>query len=585
MSMLRICVGVGALLLASQTWAEGCHLGDFGTLPVEVINGQPTTVVKINGTDTRFMLDTGAFYNMMSRANAASLGLKLRPLPEEVRIGGIGGDTRAQYARVKEFGILGTTLSNIEFIVGGSDTGYGLIGANLLDLADLEIDLAHGKVTLFKPENCKKVPLAYWSKDGNYEVADIESSDQTSNRQTIVVVTINGKKLRAIIDSGASATVLSRDAAERIGIDLNGPDAKPGITGTGIGAKAVKAWTVDIDAFSVGTETIRHSQMEVLDGSMGGRNIDMLLGADFLLAHRMYIANSQDKVYFTYNGGRVFALAKAPSDSENSGTNGKGTSLQNAADYALRGEAHLSRGEPGAAVADLDEAINMAPDQPTYYLARARAHIAQRQLDAASVDLDKSVSLDPKNIDALLLRAEIRLSRKDIPGATADVNAASVLASAGSPQTRAIASFYIALDQPAAALPLLDAWIRVHDNDVLLGSALNERCWARSLSNQMLDDALSDCRKAIRRDGKNPAYLDSLGMVQLRLGHYPESISAYELALASNGHSAWSHYGLGLAKIRSGQKDAGNTDLAAARAINPDIDAQAAKFGLTTASP
>ena len=131
--MLRICVGVGALLLASQTWAEGCHLGDFGTLPVEVINGQPTTVVKINGTDTRFMLDTGAFYSMMSRANAASLGLKLRPLPEEVRIGGIGGDTRAQYARVKEFGILGTTLSNIEFIVGGSDTGYGLIGANLLD--------------------------------------------------------------------------------------------------------------------------------------------------------------------------------------------------------------------------------------------------------------------------------------------------------------------------------------------------------------------------------------------------------------------------------------------------------------------
>jgi clan AA aspartic protease (TIGR02281 family) len=586
MSMLRFfVVAIGALLLSSQAWAEGCHLADYGTLPVEMIDGQPTTIVKINGTDTRFMLDTGAFFNMMSRADAASLGLKLRPLPDDVRIGGIGGDTRAQYTTVKQFGILGTTLSNIDFIVGGSDTGYGLIGANLLDLADLEIDLAHGKLTLFKPDHCKKAAMAYWTKDGNYEVADMESSDQVSDRQTVLIVTINGKKLRAMIDSGASITLLSRDAAERIGIDLKGPQAKRGFTSTGIGSKALKAWTVDIDAFSVGTETIQHSQMAVLDGSIGGHDIDMLLGADFLLAHRMFIANSQDKVYFTYNGGRVFALATAPGDSENASTHGKGAPLQNAADYALRGEAHLSRGELNAAVADLDEAIHMAPDQPTYYLARARAHVAEKQLVAASADLDKSVSLDPKNVDALLLRAEVRFSHEDIPGATADVNAASALAPAGSSQARSIASFYIALDQPAAALPLLDAWIRVHNNDVLLGSALNERCWARSLSNQMLDDALSDCRKAIRRDGENPAYLDSLGMVQLRLGHYPESISAYEQALPNNKGSAWSHYGLGLAKIRNGQKDAGNTDLAAARAINPDIDARAAKFGLTTAGP
>ncbi|RUL63175.1 tetratricopeptide repeat protein [Dyella dinghuensis] len=584
--MLRFCVaGIVALLLSSHAWADGCHLADYGTLPVEMIDGQPTTVVKINGTDTRFILDTGAFFNMMSRADAASLGLKLRPLPDDVRIGGIGGDTRAQYTTVKQFGILGTTIGNVDFIVGGSDTGYGLIGANLLDFADLEIDLAHGKLTLFKPDHCKKASMAYWVKDGNYEVADIESSDQGSDRQTALAVTINGKKLRAILDTGASMTLLSRDAAERIGIDLKGPQAKPGLSSMGIGSKALKAWTVNIDSFSVGTETIQHSQMVVLDGDIGGSHVDMLLGADFILAHHMFIANSQDKVYFTYNGGRVFSLAKAPADSDSASTSGKEAPLQNAADYALRGEAHLSRGEPNAAVADLDEAIRMAPDQPGYYLARARAHIAEKQLDAASADLDKSVSLDPKNIDALLLRANVRFSHKDISGATADVNAASVLAPAGSSQTRSIASFYIALDQPAAALPLLDAWIHVHNNDVQLGAALNERCWARSLSNQMLDDALSDCRKAIRRDGENPAYLDSLGMVQLRLGHYPESISAYEQALPNNKGSVWSHYGLGLAKIRSGQKDAGNADLAAARAINPDIDARAAKFGLTTAGP
>ena len=32
----------------------------------------------------------------------------------------------------------------------------------------------------------------------------------------------------------------------------------------------------------------------------------MILGVDFLRSHRVFIANSQRKVYFTYTGGTVF---------------------------------------------------------------------------------------------------------------------------------------------------------------------------------------------------------------------------------------------------------------------------------------
>jgi tetratricopeptide (TPR) repeat protein/predicted aspartyl protease len=586
MKLLRFCIaGAGALLAAGHTWASECHLKDFGTLPVEMINGQPTTMVKINGTDMRFEIDTGSFFNLMSRANATSLGLRLKDLPDDMnlRIGGVGGDSWARYTRIKQFGILGSTFDNVDFIVGGSDTGYGLIGANLLNFGDLEIDLAHGKVTLFKSDGCDKTSLAYWVKDSNYSVADIApSTTQSSAHQVVVLVSVNGKTLHAAIDTGAVDTMLSRAAAERIGIDLNGPGTKPAIAAVGIGSKAVKSWAVDIDSFAIGGETIRHTQILVLDGALGGGsdNVDMLLGADFLLAHRVFIANSQGKVYVTYNGGRVFALADIPSNSENF-SGGSAAALQNAADYALRGEADLSRNESGAAVADLDQAVRLSPDQPDYRFARARALMAENKPDAALADLDKALSLDRKNVDALLMRARIRHSRKDIAGATADVNAASALTPPGGPHSFLIASLYVALDQPAAALPLLDAWIAVHNNDVQMGLALNERCWARSLSNQMLDDALSDCRKAIRRDGEISAYLDSLGMVQLRLGHYPEAISAYQQAIAKNPGSAWTHYGLGLAKIRSGQKDAGNAELVQARKINPEIDMSAAKFGLT----
>lgn len=588
MRILRICsLGIG-VLLANHAWADGCQLKDYGTLSVEMAGEKATTMVKINGTDTRFILDTGAFFNIMSSANASSLGLRMFPAPFGLRIGGVGGSADAQVTHVKDFGILNATLKNIDFIVGGTDIGHGLLGANLLDAADLELDLAHGKLTLFSAEHCSKQPLAYWVKNGQYEVADIDSVGSRGDRRTFLKVTINGREVRALLDSGAAATVLTRPAAERIGIDLNAPDVKASGTSYGIGAHQVKTWTVRIDKFSVGTETIQHSQMQVIDGRLGD-GTDMLLGVDFILAHHMFIANSQAKAYFTYNGGRVFSFADVPSDGEKADAGktagDKDATPKTASDFALRGEANLSRGESGAAVADLDAAITMAPDQPAYYLARSRAHLANKQPDAALADLDKTLSLDPKNADALLLRAELRLVHKDRTGALADVTAASALAPAGSPQSRTIARLYVTLGQPTSALPLLDDWIRLHNRDAMLGSALNERCWARGLSNQMLDDALDDCRKAIKRDGENPAYLDSLGLIQLRLGHYPDAIKAYEQAAVQMPKNAWSRYGLGLAKIRSGQTEAGNADLAAARALDPEVETRAKKYGLTVGGP
>lgn len=133
------------VLVAGHAWANDCKLKNYGTLPVEMIGTRPTTKVQINGVDTRFILDTGAFFNVMSDANASALKLDTRFAPTGFYVSGVGGDVRVRIASVKKFGILGATFDNMDFIVGGSDAGYGLLGANLLDFADLEIDLAAGK--------------------------------------------------------------------------------------------------------------------------------------------------------------------------------------------------------------------------------------------------------------------------------------------------------------------------------------------------------------------------------------------------------------------------------------------------------
>ena len=554
-----------------------------------MIGERPTTLVKVNGAVTRFAIDTGAWFSFMSRANADALGLKPFPAPFGFRMGGIGGSAFAEIAKVKDFGILDTDLHHVDFVVGGSDAGEGSLGANLLDFADLEIDLAHGKVTLFKPDGCRKSALAYWIKQGgSYNVADLRPSYNRNDRRSFVDVTIDGKTVRALLDSGAAATLLDRRAAERVGIDLKGPGVKPGGRIRGVGARTYQSWIVPIATFSVGTETIQHSEMLVMDGNFGDGETDMVLGVDFMLAHHMYIANSQRKLYFTYNGGRVFSLDTASIGAhETAAANEAGGEPKTAADYALRGQARLARGELANALSDLDAAIRLDPGNADEHLTRARILLDRKQPAAALDDLDKALTLDPKNLDALLLRASLRHRNKDDAGAAADLAAAQPLAPAASMQSRAIASLYIDIDEPAAAVPLLDAWIRAHRDDSLLGSALNERCWARALANQALDDALHDCRDAIKRDGDLAAYLDSLGMVYLRMGHYADAIKAYQQALAQSPHAAWSHYGLGLAEMHSGRTDAGKAELATARSLDKAIDTRAARLGLVppAASP
>ena len=571
-----------AMLLCGHAFAGTCHLSDYGALPVEMVGNRATTAVTINGQGVRLILDTGAMYNSMSQANATAHKLRESMLPFEMRGSGIGGSYSISLTRVEDFGILGATLHNVEFLVGGSDSGAGFLGANFLDAVDLDIDLAHGKLHLMKPNGCREQPLAYWVTDGNFQTADLLYTRNERDRRSFVNVVINGKKIRAMLDSGAMATMMTREAAEHVGLDLSAPDAKVYGRMSGMGAKSLMTWLVPVDSYSIGTETISHSKVLVMDGRIGlGVDApDMLLGVDFFLAHHIYVANSQGKIYFTYNGGRVFSLGQAPRGTDTTAA-GATDAPKTADDYALRGQADLARGETAAALADLDKAIGMAaPGKADWYATRARVHYQLGQPDKTMDDLDQAIKLEPGNVGLLLWRAKLRLVRKDKVGAQSDVAAAQKLAPPGSQPSRVIAQFYVATGQAAEALPLLDEWIRLHDNDHGLGAALSERCRARALANVLPDKALKDCRKAIRRDGAMPAYLESQGLAQLRLKDYADAIASFQQVLAQKPGWAWARYGLGLAETRNGQAAAGHADLAAAEAINPKIDAKFQHYGI-----
>ncbi len=589
----RLLTLVLAMLASQAAQAASCQLVSYGTLPVTMEGLRPMTTVKVNGKESRFILDSGAFFNFMSQAQAAQLGLSPGPLPFDFTISGIGGSAVPQLARIRTFGFLGTELKNVEFLVGGTDAGAGLIGANLLALADTEYDLAAGKVRIVEAKGCGNGALAYWSSNGNYSVAEMLSTTNERDRRSFVAVTINGKTIRALLDSGASGSLLSRDAAERAGIDLTAKDVLASYGTRGVGRRTYRTWIAPVDQFKIGDEEIRKTHIAVMDGTIGNGpdTPDMLLGTDFMLAHHMLVAKSQRRIYFTYNGGKVFSLgqrggdaAAEPAPAASASTarqNDSSATPKTAEEFALRGNAHIARHESALGIADLSEAIRQAPDVASYHVDRAKAYLAIRQPKLALDDLDAAVKRDPDNVQTLIMRARVRLGNRDTTGALADAEAAERFVDTGSRMALALANLFVALDAPARAIPLFDGWVRLHGDDAGLAEGLNDRCWSRALANVDLDKALDDCNRALRIRKADAGFLDSRGMVYLRRGDYPHSIADYDAVLARQPGSAWSLLGRGLARLRAGQEDAGKADLAAAKTIEPDIESRAIKLGLS----
>jgi len=93
-------------------------------------------------------------------------------------------------------------------------------------------------------------------------------------------------------------TSLTRQAAERVGIDLNGSGVKAGGGSHGVGARIVRDWIVPIDAFRVGTETIHHSLVSVIDGDLRMGN-----DADAIKAYQQALAQSPRAAWPHYGLG------------------------------------------------------------------------------------------------------------------------------------------------------------------------------------------------------------------------------------------------------------------------------------------
>jgi tetratricopeptide (TPR) repeat protein len=114
-----------------------------------------------------------------------------------------------------------------------------------------------------------------------------------------------------------------------------------------------------------------------------------------------------------------------------------------------------------------------------------------------------------------------------------------------------------------------------------LANGYNLRCHARALPGQELDQALSDCNKAVRLMPNDSGILQNRGLVRLRMGDFDRAIADYNASLKIHPRNPWSLYGRGLAEAHKNQAAAAAGDFAAATAVVANIADDFKKHGLT----
>jgi predicted aspartyl protease len=324
-SLSSLCCAVAVLLAApavnasEDTPAAHCRYTNFATFPIKFVDRTILLDGSINGNATTMLVDTGSDFTSLTRQATEKFGLKL--LHSGISTMGVGGESESYQTRVDDirFGKLHWQRATLS-VIWDSDNFKeydGLVGADILLARDMEISLANREIKYFEPKACDNTFLAYW--DENASSVPMREISPADSRQ-MITVEINGQKLRAIIDSGATTSAIDLAAAARIGIT----PASPGVTKvgsvSGIGKHEITSWRAQFASFSIGDETTKNPRIRIEDlygaaqkdsdtlatSEMLHDAPDMLLGADFLQAHHVLFAISQRRLYFSYVGGRVF---------------------------------------------------------------------------------------------------------------------------------------------------------------------------------------------------------------------------------------------------------------------------------------
>lgn len=262
---------------------------------------------EIDGTPAVLLIDTGATDTWLTRFGTDKRSMRRQPTLHAVK--GVGGITRLYRVPIKSFKVgpiksdgRGSLLAIDEM---GRRAEYdAIVGSSFLLQMDMELSLADKTIKFFEPHNCGEAFLGYWDTNA----VDVPLHFESDHMRPMIDIEINGVKMRALLDTGANHTSVTVAAARRAGVSLDAASASKKGQTAGTGKKLVNYYSATFKSVAIGHQLIKNPVLDIAEHEQ--ENFDVILGTDFLRAHRVLFALSRKKVYLSYIGGPPFNSGK-----------------------------------------------------------------------------------------------------------------------------------------------------------------------------------------------------------------------------------------------------------------------------------
>ena len=291
----RVFSGLACLLCLLTDPALACRVDLQATLKLTRVGGLMLVPVTLNGVTTDFVLDTGAERTVVGMAAAARLKI-VRDEWISTDMLGAGGRDQQRLGDPATLSLGGVALrrhtvaADRSVVVGpvpeavAGHAVSGLLGQDYLSLFDLDLDAAAESLKLYGVSDCRGDFLPWAGKHA------VLPAVRPVRNILVLPVHVAGQALSAELDTGASNSVLMHPAMVRLGLAAGGPDQVRGF-GKASTVARIQDFTLQVGTLPPAPATLVVSPFHAL------RSVDMLLGADWLMARHVWISWATNQVF------------------------------------------------------------------------------------------------------------------------------------------------------------------------------------------------------------------------------------------------------------------------------------------------
>jgi len=296
---------------AAVAQPAACSMKELATVPLTFTDDmRPLVEARINGHPVPAMLNIGSQQGaVLNKKTLDQLGVQIRHITstqfrdeaEGARHNSLNPTmqqvfNRAMYSFVDDFSFGPTNLKKKTYLVEDFfDDSFGVrLGAKSILQQDVEFALDAGHLKYFKNDGCGASHLAYW--DPQAIAVSVANDPQKREARPMFQVRINGKDAWAVLSTATPHSYIPTVVAERLGLTPASPGAKreDPLPGDGLDKPI---WNVPVAQVAIGDLQVSDLDLRLIDLSHSGESL--VLGADFMHRYRIYVAMSQNKIYFS----------------------------------------------------------------------------------------------------------------------------------------------------------------------------------------------------------------------------------------------------------------------------------------------